>query len=58
VDEEFWKAPDHNFTINPPLPKEGNWERVIAIPPVESRSVFIMKVDQVGKRKSREFNCL
>jgi hypothetical protein len=30
VDEEFWTAPDHNFTINPPLPKEGNWERVVA----------------------------
>jgi hypothetical protein len=57
VDEEFWKAPEHNFTINPPLPKKENWERVIAIPPVESRSVFKMKF-QGGQKKSRKFNCL
>jgi hypothetical protein len=53
VDEEFWKAPEHNFTINPPLPKKENWERVIAIPPVESRSVFKMKF-QGGQKKIKK----
>jgi hypothetical protein len=34
VDEEFWNAPEYNFNIPPPLDRPGNWERVIAIPPV------------------------
>ena len=43
VDEEFWRAPDHNFIIPPPINKPGNWDRVIAIPPVESNCSFRMK---------------
>jgi hypothetical protein len=40
VDEEFWNAPQYNFDIPPPLDRPGNWERVIAIPPVECRTSF------------------
>jgi hypothetical protein len=43
VDNEFWKAPDHMFEIKPPLDIPGNWERVIAVPPVESSSTFKLK---------------
>ncbi len=38
VDKEFWLAPNSNLKINPPLPDiEGDWDRVIAINPVECR---------------------
>jgi hypothetical protein len=53
VDEEFWKAPDYNFTISPPLDKSGNWDRVIAIPPIESRTSFIMKFQSGQKHIKR-----
>jgi hypothetical protein len=57
VDEEFWKAPDYNFTISPPLDKSGNWDRVIAIPPIESRISFIMKF-QSGQKHIKRFQLL
>jgi hypothetical protein len=38
VDKEFWLAPNSNLKINQPLPDiEGDWDRVIAINPVECR---------------------
>ena len=43
VDEEFWNAPQYNFTIKPPIDKVGNWERVIAVPPVESSKSLRVK---------------
>jgi ATP-dependent exoDNAse (exonuclease V) alpha subunit len=43
VDEEFWTAPQHKFIIKPPLETQRNWERVIAIPPVESRVSYKLK---------------
>jgi hypothetical protein len=43
VDEEFWNAPEYNFNIPPPLDRPDNWERVIAIPPVECRTSLRIK---------------
>jgi hypothetical protein len=53
VDEEFWNAPQYNFDIPPPLDRPGNWERVIAIPPVECRTSFRMRFQSGTKTITR-----
>lgn len=55
VDEEFWGAPKHNFfDIPPPLEgRRGNWERVIAVPPVESQKNYQLNFSGGRKKVTR-----
>jgi hypothetical protein len=52
-DEEFWNAPQYHFDIPPPLDRPGNWERVIAVPPVECRTSFRMRFQSGTKTITR-----
>jgi hypothetical protein len=53
VDVEFWKASEHGFEVKLPLDKQGNWERVIAVPPVQSRVSYKIKFKSGKKTVKR-----